>query len=88
MALNCDQSRNIFNPRTSVQNEIPKPEIASGIATAINRFDKKVKIHGAVATIKMDKEKIPRLDWPFKINETDERSKDIDKHAKKATETK
>ena len=32
----------------------------SGIATAVNRFDEKFKNHGIVATIKIDKEKIPK----------------------------
>ena len=40
-----------------VHKETAKPEMVSGIATALNKLDEKYKIQGVVATIEMDKEK-------------------------------
>ena len=70
-----------------VHKETAKPEIASGIATALKMLDEKYKIQGVVATIEMDKEKIAMQNWPTRPNETDKRIKDIGKNTKKATDT-
>ena len=40
-----------------VHKETAKPEMASGIATALNILDEKYKIQGVAAIIEIDKEK-------------------------------